>query len=84
MRGSVRPKSLKKCMKVVIIEISVEETCTCMDIFWNFTLHVLAVEGQSLNYPMDMLLTCTLYSDARPSCLIRAIRSVCWPDCLQL
>ena len=37
----------------------------------------MAQEGQRLKYLVNMLLSCTLYYDARPGCLTRSIRTVC-------
>ena len=42
-----------------------------------YALLVLALEGPSLEYSVNMLLTFTLCYDAGPGCLIRSIRNVC-------
>ena len=38
-------------------------------------LALLALESQSLKYSVNMLLTCILYCDAGPGCLIRTVAS---------
>lgn len=45
--------------------------------FMFYVIYVLALEGPSLKYAENILLIFTLCYNARPSCLIRLIRTIC-------
>ena len=42
-----------------------------------YVIYLLALEGPSLKYAENILLIFTLCYNARPSCLIRSIRTIC-------